>query len=120
MAIIAIILTLIGILGQVIQICAYRTKEIGTRKVNGAKVIEIVNMLNLDFVKWVLIAFILAVPIAYFSINKWLDNFAYKTPLSWWVFVVAGLLVLFVTLLTVTWQTFKVARKNPVEALRYE
>jgi len=83
-------------------------------------VIEIVNMLNLDFVKWVLIAFILAVPIAYFSINKWLENFAYKTPLSWWVFVVAGLLVLFVTLLTVTWQTFKVARKNPVEALRYE
>jgi len=120
MAIIAIILTLLGILGQVIQTCAYRTKEIGIRKVNGAKVIEIVNMLNLDFVKWVLIAFIIAVPIAYYSINKWLENFAYKTPISWWVFIVAGLLVLLVTLITVTWQTLKVARRNPVEALRYE
>jgi len=120
MAIIAIILTLLGILGQVIQTCAYRTKEIGIRKVNGAKVIEIVKMLNLDFVKWVLIAFVIAVPIAYYSINLWLENFAYKTQISWWVFIVAGLLVLLVTLMTVTWQTLKVARKNPVEALRYE
>jgi len=120
MAIIAIILTLIGILGQVIQTCAYRTKEIGIRKVNGAKVTEIVNMLNLDFVKWVLIAFLIAVPIAYYSINKWLDNFAYKTPVSWWVFIAAGSLVLFITLTTVSWQTLKVAKRNPVDALRYE
>jgi len=120
MAIIAIILTLIGILGQVIQTCAYRTKEIGIRKVNGAKVIEIVNMLNIDFVKWVLIAFIIAVPIAYYSTNKWLENFAYKTPISWWVFIAAGIFVLVITLITVSWQTLKVARRNPVEALRYE
>jgi len=120
LAVIAIILTLIGILGRVIQTCAYRTKEIGIRKVNGATTLEMVNMLNLDFVKWVFIAFVIAIPIAYYSINKWLENFAYKTPLSWWIFILAGIVVLFVTLLTVSWQTFKVARRNPVEALRYE
>lgn len=120
LAIIAIILTLIGILGQVIQTCIYRTKEIGIRKVNGATVLEMVNMLNLDFVKWVLLAFVVAIPIAYYSMNNWLESFAYKTTLSWWVFMLAGIFVLFVTLVTVSWQTFKVARRNPVEALRYE
>ena len=120
MAIIAIILTLIGVIGQVIQSCAYRTKEIGIRKVNGAKVIEIVNMLNLDFVKWVLVAFVIATPVAYYTVNKWLENFAYKTPLSWWVFALAGVFTLFISVLAVSIQTFRVARKNPVEALRYE
>ncbi len=119
-AIIAIILTLIGILGQVIQTCAYRTKEIGIRKVNGATVLEVVNMLNLDFVKWVLVAFIIATPIAWYSMNKWLENFAYKTSLNWWIFALAGIAVLVVALLTVSLQTFRAARKNPVEALRYE
>ena len=120
LAIIAIILTLIGILGQVIQTCANRTKEIGIRKVNGATVLEMVNMLNLDFVKWVFIAFVIATPIAYYSISKWLENFPYRTSLSWWVFAMAGIIVLFVTLVTVSWQTFSAARRNPVEALRYE
>ena len=119
-AIIAIILTLIGILGQVIQSCTYRTKEIGIRKVNGATIIEIVNMLNLDFIKWLLVAFIIATPLAWYTMNTWLENFAYKTTLSWWVFLLAGLVVLFVTFVTVSWQTFIAARKNPVESLRYE
>lgn len=119
-AIIAIILTLIGIMGQVIQTCAYRTKEIGIRKVNGATVFEVVNMLNMDFVKWVLVAFVIATPIAWYSMKKWLENFAYKTSLSWWVFLLAGLVILFVTIATVSWHTFKVARRNPIEALRYE
>lgn len=74
----------------------------------------------MDFVKWVAVAFIIAVPIAYYSMSRWMENFAYKTPLSWWVFVLAGIFVLLVTLVTVSWQTFKVARRNPVEALRYE
>jgi len=120
LAIIAIFLTLIGILGQVIQTCIYRTKEIGIRKVNGASVLEIIKMINIDFVKWVLIAFIVSVPIAYYSINKWLGNFAYQTSMNWWVFALAGLIILIVVIITVSWQTYKVASQNPIEALRYE
>jgi putative ABC transport system permease protein len=97
-----------------------RTKEIGIRKVNGAKVSEILAMLNKDFVKWVAIAFVIANPIAYYAMNKWLENFAYKTNLSWWIFALAGLLALGIALLTVSWQSWRAATRNPVEALRYE
>ena len=97
-----------------------RTKEIGIRKVNGAKVSEILTLLNKDFVKWVIIAFILATPVAWFAMHKWLENFAYKTNLSWWIFALAGLLALGIALLTVSWQSWKAATRNPVEALRYE
>jgi putative ABC transport system permease protein len=97
-----------------------RTKEIGIRKVNGAKIWQVMLMLNTDFVKWVAIAFVIATPIAYFAMDKWLQNFAYRTPLSWWVFALAGLLALAIALLTVSWQSWLAARKNPVEALRYE
>jgi putative ABC transport system permease protein len=97
-----------------------RTKEIGIRKVNGAKVWEVMAMLNMDFVKWVAIAFVIATPIAYLAMDTWLQNFAYRTPLSWWVFALAGLLALAIALLTVSWQSWLAARRNPVEALRYE
>ena len=97
-----------------------RTKEIGIRKVNGARVAEILAMLNMDFVKWVMIAFVIATPVAYYAMNKWLENFAYKTSLSWWIFALAGLLALGIALLTVSWQSWKAATRNPVEALRYE
>lgn len=97
-----------------------RIKEIGIRKVNGAKVSEVMIMLNIDFVKWVLFAFVIATPIAYYAMNKWLENFAYKTALSWWIFPMSGILALLVALLTVSWQSWKTATRNPVEALRYE
>lgn len=97
-----------------------RTKEIGIRKVNGAKISEILTMLNKDFVKWVAIAFVIATPIAYYAMHKWLENFAYKTSLSWWIFALAGLLALGIALLTVSFQSWKAATKNPVESLRYE
>ncbi|MBN1986961.1 MAG: hypothetical protein JW761_11695, partial [Prolixibacteraceae bacterium] len=77
-------------------------------------------MLNHDFVKWVAIAFGFATPIAYYAMNKWLENFAYKTNLSWWIFALAGLLALGIALLTVSFQSWKAATKNPVESLRYE
>ncbi|MDE5423175.1 ABC transporter permease [Ancylomarina sp. DW003] len=97
-----------------------RTKEIGIRKINGAKTHEIIKMLNRDFLKWVAIAFIIACPIAYYVIDKWLENFAYKTELSWWVFVLAGLIAMCIALLTVSVQSWRAATRNPVESLRYE
>jgi putative ABC transport system permease protein len=94
--------------------------NIGIRKVNGAKVSEILAMLNRDFIIWVAIAFVIATPIAYYAMNKWLENFAYKTELRWWIFALAGLLALGIALLTVSWQTWRAATRNSVEALRYE
>ena len=119
-AVIAIVLTCMGILGQIFLISLNRTKEIGVRKVNGAKISEILVLLNKDFVIWVFVAFVIATPIAYYAMNKWLENFAYKTEMSWWIFALAGLLALGIALLTVSWQSWRAATRNPVEALRYE
>jgi putative ABC transport system permease protein len=119
-SVIALIITCLGLLGQIVQTCIARIKEIGVRKVNGAKISEVITLLNKDFVLWVIIAFIIATPIAYYAMNKWLENFAYKTSLSWWIFALAGLLALGIALLTVSWQSWRAATRNPVEALRYE
>ena len=97
-----------------------RMKEIGIRKINGAKISEILTMLNKDFLRWVTIAFFIASPVAYFTMNKWLENFAYKVTLSWWIFALSGVLALGIALLTVSWQSWRAATRNPVEALRYE
>ena len=119
-SILAIILSVMGLLGMVMNTVSRKTKEIGIRKVNGAKVSEILTMLNKDYIKWVAIAFIIATPIAYYLMQKWLENFAYKTTLSWWIFALAGLLALGIALVTVSLQSWRVANKNPIEALRYE
>jgi putative ABC transport system permease protein len=119
-AILAILLACIGLMGMATFILARRTKEIGIRKVNGATITEIIQMLNLSFVKWIAVAFVIATPIAYYSMEKWLSNFAYQTPLSWWIFLLSGILTMAIVLLTVSWLTFMAARRNPVEALRYE
>ena len=97
-----------------------RTKEIGIRKTNGARVFEILLMLNRDFMKWVAIAFIIACPIAWYIMHNWLQNFAYRTELSWWIFASAGTIAMVIALLTVCWQSWRAATRNPVEALRYE
>ncbi len=111
---------LLGIYGSSLFISENKTKEIGIRKVNGASISEILQLLNKGFVRWIIIAFLLATPIAYYAMDKWLENFAYKTTLSWWIFALAGLLALGIALLTVSWQSWKAATRNPVEALRYE
>ncbi len=117
---VAILISVINLFSISLLISSARVKEIGIRKVNGAKVSEILTLLNKDFVKWVAIAFIIAAPVAYYAISKWLESFAYKTSLSWWVFALAGLLALGIALLTVSWQSWRAATRNPVEALRYE
>ena len=116
----SVFLAALGLFGLAANSTKKRIKEIGVRKVNGARVSEVMTMLNRDFVKWVAIAFVIATPIAYFSMSKWLESFAYKTELSWWIFALAGLLALGIALLTVSWQSWKAATRNPVEALRYE
>ncbi|MDP2337855.1 MAG: ABC transporter permease [Bacteroidota bacterium] len=113
-------IAVLGLFGLSVFTTKRRIKEIGIRKVNGATISEVMAMLNRDFVKWVAIAFVIATPIAYYAMNKWLENFAYKTELSWWIFVLAGFLALGIALLTVSWQSWKAATRNPVEALRYE
>jgi ABC-type antimicrobial peptide transport system permease subunit len=119
-AIIAILIGSLGLYGLISYIISQKTKEITIRKVNGARVSEILVLLNKDFMIYFAIAFVIATPIAYFFMSKWLENFAYKTILSWWIFAVAGALVLAIALLTVSWQCWKAARRNPVDALRYE
>ena len=119
-AIIAILISCVGLIGLVEFSTKRRIKEIGIRKVNGARISEVMTMLNKDFVRWVAIAFVIATPIAYYAMNKWLESFAYKTDLSWWIFAFAGLLALGIALLTVSWQSWRAATRNPVEALRYE
>ncbi len=117
---ISIFLACMGLIGLISLAVVNRSIEIGVRKVNGARVSEVITMLNSDFVKWVAIGFVIATPIAYYAMNKWLENFAYKTELSWWIFALAGVLALGIALLTVSWQSWKAATRNPVEALRYE
>ena len=120
LTILAVFIACLGLFGITMFLIESKIKEIGIRKVNGAKISEILTMLNKDFVKWVVIAFVIATPIAYYAMNKWLENFAYKTNLSWWIFALAGLLALGIALLTVSWQSWRAATRNPVEALRYE
>jgi putative ABC transport system permease protein len=117
---IALTLSMMGLFGFVSLNVSKRTKEIGIRKISGAKSLELLNMLNVQYVQWVVIAFVIACPIALFAIQKWLTNFAYKTVLSWWVFFMAGSFALVIALITVSWQSWLAATKNPVEALRYE
>ncbi len=117
---ISIMIASLGLLGLAMFFTKKRTKEIGIRKVNGAKIWQVLLLLNNDFIKRVLIAFTIASPLAWYTMNKWLENFAYQTELSWWIFALSGLLALGIALLSVSWQSWKAATRNPVEALRYE
>lgn len=119
-AIWCIVLALTGLLGLIIFITRDKVKEIGIRKVHGANVFDIVNMLNSKVVVWLSISYIIATPIAYYAMNRWLQNFAYRTPISWGIFALAGLGTLAISIITVTWHCWRTAAKNPVEALRYE
>ncbi|HKI88932.1 MAG TPA: FtsX-like permease family protein, partial [Draconibacterium sp.] len=119
-SIVAIVLSCIGLFALSSYAISRRIKEIGVRKVNGAKVIEVVTLLNRDFLRWVAISLIIAAPLAWFALHRWLEGFALKTEINWWIFALAGLLALGIALLTVSWQSWRAATQNPVEALRYE
>ncbi len=117
---IAIIISAIGLFGMAEIVVYKKIKEIGIRKVNGAKAHEVLVLINQQFVIWIIFSFILASPMAWIAMNNWLKNFAYRTELSWWVFAAAGVITLAIALFTVSWQSWRAARRNPVEALRYE
>ncbi len=119
-SLISLFLSMIGLFAVSYQKTRSRTKEIGIRKINGARISDILKLTSSDFFRWTVIAFIIAVPASGYAMLRWLEAYAYKAELSWWVFALSGLLVLAVSLLTVSWQSLRAATRNPVEALRYE
>ncbi len=119
-AIFAILISSLGIFALASYTAQNRRKEIGVRKVNGAKNNEILAMLNKNYIKWIAVSFIISCPVAWYSTSKWLENFAYKTQISWWIFALAGVITFVIALATVSWQSWKAASRNPMEALRYE
>ncbi len=116
----AIFIACLGLFGLASFIADQKTKEIGIRKVLGASVPKIVKNLNKSFLKWVLMANFIAWPIAWFGMNRWLENFPYRIGLAWWMFVLAAVLAVVIALITVSFQTVKAALKNPIDSLRYE
>ncbi|HSB92612.1 MAG TPA: FtsX-like permease family protein, partial [Flavitalea sp.] len=116
----AIFISCLGLLGLVIYITNQRTKEIGIRKVVGANAAQIMVLLSRDFVKLVVIAFLISIPIAWYGTHKWLENFEYRTNISWTLFVSGGLILLGIALLTLSIQVIRSAMANPVESLRNE
>lgn len=119
-ALLAIVVASLGLWGLTSLLTIQRSKEIGVRKVLGASIGSIVTLLSREFVKLVLIAIIIASPIAWYAMNKWLQNFAYKIDIEWWVFALAGALAIGIALLTVSFQSVKAALMNPVKSLRSE
>jgi putative ABC transport system permease protein len=116
----AVIITCLSLFGLVMMVTISRTKEIGIRKLNGAKVSEVLYLLNKDFLFLITIAFLIATPVTWYAIHMWLKNFAYRTELTWWIFGLTGIIAFGIALLTVSWQSWSAATRNPVEALRYE
>ena len=97
-----------------------RIKEIGVRKVLGASVSQVVALFFKEFVKLIIIAFLIAAPLAWYYMSSWLQGFAYKAPLQWWIFLLAGVIAVSIALITVSWQAIKTAIANPVKSLRTE
>jgi putative ABC transport system permease protein len=108
----------LGILGLTAFSVQRRTKEIGLRKIAGATIFDIMYLLNKNYIRWIAIAFVIAVPPSALLMNRWLEDFAYHVGLSWWVFLLAGVMALALSLATVSWLCYNAARRNPVEALR--
>jgi putative ABC transport system permease protein len=116
----AVLISIIGVFGLVMFETQYRRKEIGLRRVHGATIGEILRLLNQNFVRIVIVCFVIAAPIAYYAVRRWLEGFAYKSPIHWWIFAVALLAVGAITMLTVTLQSYRTATENPVNSIKTE
>ena len=119
-AILTIFISCIGLFGLSVLSAEKRTKELGIRKVLGASVRNVVSILSADFLKLVLIALVIAIPLSWLAANKWLENYPYRISLSWWLFATGSILVIFIALATVSFQAIKAALQNPVKSLRME
>ncbi|HLA58036.1 MAG TPA: FtsX-like permease family protein, partial [Puia sp.] len=119
-SVLAILISCMGLLGLVMFSAEQRKKEIGMRKVMGASVSQIITLFSTDFMKLIIIAFFIAGPLAWFAMNNWLLDFAYKLPLSWWIFAMAGFIAILIALFTISIQAFRAAGTNPVVSLRAE
>ena len=119
-SLLAILLSMMGLFGMALISISKRTKEVGIRKVNGASVSEILYLINIDFIRWVLISIVVSVPVSVYLMSEWLKRFAYKTELSWWIFASAGISAILIAMLTLSWQSWRAATQNPVKSLRYE
>lgn len=120
LSILSVIITCLSLFGLVIMATSARTKEIGIRKLNGAKVSEILYLLNIEFFILVAISYIIGTVATWFALHKWLQSFAFRTELSWWIFALTGMIAFGIALITVSWQSWRAATRNPVEALRNE
>ena len=120
LVIMGILIACLGLLGLATFAAQQRVKEIGVRKVLGASVLHVVALLSKDFLKFVVIALILSVPIAWYVMNEWLKDFAYRIIIEWWVFLAAGIIALLIALFTISFQAIKAAIANPVKSLRTE
>ena len=119
-SLLAVVISLVGVFGLVVFETQYRRKEIGVRKVLGATVAEILAMFNKSFIRLVLVCFVVAAPLAWYGVTRWLESFAYRTPVYWWVFALSLVIVLLITLITVTIQSWRAATANPVSSLKTE
>jgi putative ABC transport system permease protein len=119
-AVLAILIACLGLFGLAAYAAEQRTKEIGIRKVLGATVSNIVGMLSKDFLKLVIIASLIAFPVSWWFMNKWLQDFAYRIQIGWWIFFLAAFASIFIALITVSFQAVKAALNNPVKNLRTE
>jgi len=119
-AVFAIFIASLGLFGLVTYAAEQRIKEIGIRKVLGASVVNLVGMLSKDFLKLVIVSALIAFPVAWWAMNKWLQDFAYRVDISWWVFAVAGVIAATIALITVSLQAIRAAIANPVKSLRTE
>ena len=119
-SLISVFLSMIGLFSVSLQNSHLRIREIGIRKINGAGIGEMIRLLNKDFIKWVIVSSLIAFPVAWLALTKWLQGYAYKTGLSWWLFALAGMVTMSISVITVSWQSWKASAMNPVETLRYE
>lgn len=119
-SLLVIIISCLGLIGLSSFMTESRTKEIGIRKINGSDSKEIFFLLSGEYIMWVFFSILIACPVAWYAMHKWMQNFAYRISIGWWIFASAGIVALLIALLTVSFQSYKAASKNPVEALRYE